>query len=532
MSVISKLATLGAAGNAGGAWDISSASFDQDLFRLYIGAEEGTPQGLFFKPDGTKVYVTGYQSDAVQEYDLSTAWSLSTGTFVQSFSILPQESGVRGVFFKDDGTKMYITGAGGDDVNEYDLSTAWDISTASYLQNFSVSAQDTVPEDVFFGDSGTKMYVVGNSGNDINQYSLSTAWDVSTASYVQNLAAGDTDANGVYFKSDGTKMYISAGTADSIREYTLSTAWDISSATFVQSFSVAAQETNPESVSFKSDGTKMYVLGALSRNILEYSLSTAWDISTAVFSEPSADYFNVSSQEIQPFGLFFKPDGTKMYTVGNLSDEVNEYDLSTAWDISTASHLQAFSVATQLTVPRELFFKPDGTKMYIVDVSNDDVSEYTLSTAWDISTASYVQALSVALEEASPFGLFFKPDGTKMYIVGNNGDEVNEYDLSTAWDISTASSVQAFSVATENTNPSGVFFKDDGTKMYVCSYSGSTIYQYDLSTEWDISTASYVHSFNFTPQDTNVYTVAFKDDGTVLYALGDTFNAVYAYNLQ
>jgi hypothetical protein len=37
---------------------------------------------------------------------------------------------------------MFITGGSGDEVNEYDLSIAFDISSAVYSQNFSVSAQD------------------------------------------------------------------------------------------------------------------------------------------------------------------------------------------------------------------------------------------------------------------------------------------------------------------------------------------------------------------------------------------------------
>jgi hypothetical protein len=83
---------------------------------------------------------------------------------------------------------MYIIGSTGDDVNEYDLSTAWDISTASYLQNFSVSAQESGPSGVFFKPDGLKMYVIGFSGDDVNEYNLSTAWDVTTASYLQNFS--------------------------------------------------------------------------------------------------------------------------------------------------------------------------------------------------------------------------------------------------------------------------------------------------------------------------------------------------------
>jgi hypothetical protein len=42
---------------------------------------------------------------------------------------------------------MFVVGAYGDDVNEYDLSTGFDISTAVYSQNFSVAAQDIHPQE-------------------------------------------------------------------------------------------------------------------------------------------------------------------------------------------------------------------------------------------------------------------------------------------------------------------------------------------------------------------------------------------------
>jgi hypothetical protein len=42
---------------------------------------------------------------------------------------------------------MFILGYIGDDVNEYTLSTGFDLSTASYSQNFlSVAAQDSGPD--------------------------------------------------------------------------------------------------------------------------------------------------------------------------------------------------------------------------------------------------------------------------------------------------------------------------------------------------------------------------------------------------
>ena len=265
---------------------------------------------------------------------------------------------------------------------------------------------------------------------------------------------------------------IGAGGAGGVVE-----GWNVSTAVFLQSLSVAAQDSTPSGVFFKPDGLKMYVIGRVEDNVNEYNLSTSWDISTAVFLQS----FSVAAQEPVPTDVFFKPDGLKMYVIGENDIHVNEYDLSTSWDVSTAVFLQRFSVAAQEAIPQGLFFKPDGLKMYVVGTSGDDVNEYDLSTAWNVSTAVFLQSFSVAAQEAIPQGLFFKPDGLKMYVVGTSGDDVNEYDLSTAWNVSTAVFLQSFSVAAQEAIPQGLFFKPDGLKMYVVGASGDDVNEYDLT---------------------------------------------------
>ena len=213
---------------------------------------------------------------------------------------------------------------------------------------------------------------------------------------------------------------IGAGGAGGVVE-----GWNVSAAVFNQSLSVAAQDSAPSGVFFKPDGLKMYVIGRVVGNVNEYNLSTAWDISTAVFNQS----LSVSAQESVPTDVFFKPDGLKMYVIGENDINVDEYDLSTSWDVSTAVFLQRFSVAAQEAIPQGLFFKPDGLKMYVIGRVEDNVNEYNLSTSWDISTAVFLQSFSVAAQEANPQGLFFKPDGLKMYVIGSISDNVNEYDL-------------------------------------------------------------------------------------------------------
>lgn len=59
---------------------------------------------------------------------------------------------------------MYIIGWGGVDANQYTLSTPWDISTASFDSvTFSVAGQETIPTGIAFKNDGTKMYGVSTS---------------------------------------------------------------------------------------------------------------------------------------------------------------------------------------------------------------------------------------------------------------------------------------------------------------------------------------------------------------------------------
>jgi DNA-binding beta-propeller fold protein YncE len=543
-----------AAGNVGAggeeptnpnAWDISYADLDHSnssgffdidemvvVHELSVNAQEAFPRGLFFKYDGTKMYLQGSSGDDVNEYNLSTAWDTSTASYLQSFSVQSQDTAPAALFFRSDGTKMYNIGLNGDEVNEYDLSTGWDVSTASYQQNFSVATDETLPTGLWFKTDGTKMYVVGAGYDYVREYNLSTAWDISTASLNQSFstAGQETGPRGLCFNPDGTGMWISGTTGDGVDEYSLSTAWDVSTASHVQyqktygaqyssAGSVNTGEYQPFAIFFKPEGDRFYLTGSVSDDV--------WSFKVGV------NYLNVSSEETIPNGVFFKPNGSKVYVIGRQYDKIHEYDLSTAWDIRTASLNQSSASINSVTAaPQGLYIKSDGTKLYTTGSTSDAVHEYDFSTAWDISTISHNQSFSVSSQLATPNVVFFKDDGTKMYLTGNTSDAVFEYDLSTAWDVSTASYSQSFSVASQETAPRGLSFKDDGTKMYVCGSTGDDINEYNLSTAWDISTASYSQNFYVGNIEANLEGMYFKPDGTAFWIIGNLLDRVYQYQIR
>jgi len=255
---------------------------------------------------------------------------------VSPVSIATEETNAQGIAFSKSGTKMFIMGNVGDDVNEYNLTGgAYCISTASFVDSFDLSNEEANPTGIAFGKSGMKMFISGNGGEDINEYTLTTAFDVSTASFVDSFSVANEEDNisGITFSKSGTKMFISGYGGDDINEYTLTTAFDVSTASFVDSFSVANEDTEPTEVTFNKSGDKMFVVGNTGNDINEYTLNTAWDVSTASF----VDSFSLTNQEKSPRGIWFDSSGNTMFIVGGAGDDVNVYTLTTAFDLSTAS---------------------------------------------------------------------------------------------------------------------------------------------------------------------------------------------------
>lgn len=256
------------------------------------------------------------------------------------------------------------------------------------------------------------------------QNSTITGWIYSGKTL--SVSAQETAPTGLFFSPDGLKMYINGSSGDDVNEYTLSTAWDITTATFVTVFSVSAQDTGSQDVFFKPDGLTMFIMGGTTDTVYQYTLTTAWDISTASYASKS---FSVTTQETAPLGIWFKPDGLVMYIVGSTADSVFQYTLSTAWDVSTASYSGIFySFAAQESAANQVNLSSNGLKMWVVGSTGDDIWEYTLGTAWDVSTATPVNNFYIGFQAIAPTGMFI--DNTvanRVFITDSSADSVFQY---------------------------------------------------------------------------------------------------------
>ena len=123
--------------------------------------------------------------------------------------------------------------------------------------------------------------------------------------------------------NSGTADNLEAAVTVSNMTFTVNGGYDITSATYFQEFSVGTEDTSPEGIVFNNDGTKMYVTGRTGKDINEYHLTTAYDISSATY----AHRYYVGGHETYPMEMTFNTDGSKMYVIGWWQDYVNEYNL-------------------------------------------------------------------------------------------------------------------------------------------------------------------------------------------------------------
>ena len=157
------------------------------------------------------------------------------------------------------------------------------------------------------------------------------------------------------------------------------------------------------------------------------------------------------------------------------------------------------------------------------------VSEYNLSTPFDISTKSYAGDSERCILDSDDitdgpvdavYGLDFSKDGTKLFVGrgknadGANKDRVFRFDLTSPFDISTCSfanqtssldtdALQKDSNAGDPNSESnsknrlqGLEINDDGTKIFIVYHGQSgfkpRLLEYDLSTPYDLTTISLV----------------------------------------
>ncbi len=574
---------------------------------LTTSGQDGYLQGIAFSAYGHKLYFIGDTNNKVYQYNLSTPWEITSA----SASVEYQLSNLtwRTLVLSEDGTKLYVGTTS--TLYQHTLTTPWEINTATAAEaNIAASSLTSV----YFSPDGLKLFLMQNS--TIFRYSLSTAWNISTAGNSDqslNISTGATNVV-MAISRDGLIIYVT-GYDGGFSQIRLRTPWTFNNelpytmangASFLTGATTST--TGPQTLFLSREGTRIYSARttAIYQKQITYSNNNLWIYDTCydttaanLAAAPTDVYRNTAKQwslltasetvlntltsTITPVsatvgsatlsfdntldpvfetydyvtitpslapnvstlsyaslsgtptgvgsnngrGLKFSPDGTKLFVVQ--SNGIFKYNLSSAWSItSIPTAATTTTVSYPLNNITDITLSPDGTKLFTIttnpDTSSRVVVQYNLPSAWDISSFSSTTQLAIAGATSTLQGIDFSADGTRMFVI-RDGSSIATYTLSTPYTISTATVLNTFTLT--NANTLSLRFSLNGSKMYVLR--ASNIDQYNLSTAWNPATATYIGTLSTSTQTVAANGLDIHIEGNKFYVMSDS-PTVYQYN--
>ena len=310
-------------------------------------------------------------------------------TFVQTTQFTDSNDVIQGIEFNKDGTKMFASYGGdatGEEtkaLNEYNLSTPFDISTRVYAGD-NERCVLSGPEfsllglyDLEFSSDGLKLFLAQGSNTKnsgarsrvdiVFRFDLTSPFDISTCSFAHETPLLETDA--LQNNSEAGSVTIADNTSNDNR--------------------LQGMEIN-------DDGTKLFLIfhGANATHspntrLLEYQLSTPYDLTTISLNTNAG--IELEDEVSNPNTMRFSANGKRLFLVDHNNSisgkDVTQISLNAPYDTSSYTvdgrvYLPDFDSA--LDQPRGISFSANGLKMYVGDDDNDDITEFDLACPFNI----------------------------------------------------------------------------------------------------------------------------------------------------
>ena len=214
-----------------------------------------------------------------------------------------------------------------DRLYQFSVSVPFDMgSDVKYTGlSFSVNSEDNAPHGFAFNDDGTKFFMMGNGSNTAYEYTLTNPFDLSVGNVVYSTNSFSVNAQAtapkdIEFSTDGLRFFIVESISNMMFEYTLTNPFDLSSGNVVYStfsFDVSVGgtlETTVESMAWNPNGLGFVVVGFDKDRVYEFSVVTAFDLSSTVAYTGNNSY--VGRQDHLPTGVTWGAGGTRFYIVG------------------------------------------------------------------------------------------------------------------------------------------------------------------------------------------------------------------------
>ena len=267
-----------------------------------------------------------------------------------------------------------------------------------------------------------------------------------------------------------------------------------------------------------------------------YSVATVYPIN---YRQPLHASVNTHLYLSRDGGHFLYNDGSAIYHMV----------LSVPFDFSTMSFVVALDTY-EYSMMRNLahqWMSPDGMRLFGAYLYGDDaIAQYDLTTAWDLSSIQLGSKATFFLGITYPSCMFMTNDGQSVYVLYGNGYSINHYSLSTPFNV--ASAVLEYSIGLSNTDwmdyddgdmslymaAGGFTISDDGTRVFLCSTQGAIV-EVRLATPWDLRTRERsdwpVFPFNQYDNVLDGFPRIYADSMSIGGVLGELFFCGFNYDL-
>lgn len=244
-------------------------------------------------------------------------------------------------------------------------------------------------------------------------------------------------------------------------------------------YTISGADISPVDFFFSNDGKKLYILGDNDNDIQQFSLTTAFAVNTASSDGTFSILKDNGSPITSPVAMFISQDGIYLYVADDTT--IYQYRLTVPWDITASPQATLITSKSGFTTGiRSIYLDPAGSRLYIG--RDTSISEHLLTTGHNISTTN--MSVNTTFSPTGTISLqsfTFKPSGDYIYIYNSNaGDDVRTYRVNNSWKLSSASSAELYTLEMADSGspdgsgtPKAIRFDTSGNNLYLLTDVGS-----------------------------------------------------------
>jgi len=216
-------------------------------------------------------------------------------------------------------------------------------------------------------------------------------------------------------------------------------------------------------------GSRLYLKNGAVSNIKQIDLTTEYDLTTATDNGVEKTFTDAGSQG----AIKMDASGQQVYIIDDDSGTLRSYLMNPPYDISAAG-----STAYQTYSVNGLAFDFSDDRNKLITINGSTITEHSMTTNGRIDTASATGNTFVVPGIGSSWGIAYTPDGSQIWVVDSNTDNITKIDLATRYDLSTATLGDSIDISSITGQPQGLEFSLDGSKVYFMNSSLSVL-EYD-----------------------------------------------------